>query len=424
MRVANSLVLHFRPVRLPANTLTYTHTFGLGGSALVLVLLLVVTGVLLMFAYEPAPGNAYESIVALQQDVLFGKFVRSVHHWSANLLVVVVLLHLLRTYFTGAYLEPRQFNWIIGLALFICVLGSNFTGYLLPWDQLSYWAITISTGMLEYVPVVGGWLKHVLLGGPEISRTTLIYFYTFHTTLLPVTIFVLMAFHFWRVRKAGGVVVPRAPGEELEGRPERIRAIPSLLYREIAAALALVAGVFVFSALFTASLGEIANPGMSPNPAKPPWYFVGFQELLLHFHPTFAVMVIPMVACVALLAIPYLQYEENTSGVLLASRKGRRFAAVAAGAIAIFTAALVLLDEYLLDFSQLLPQVPAIVSNGLVPIVTLGVLLWSLDSWLRKRCNATRVERVQTFFVSAFVAYTTLTAIGVWFRGPGMALTW
>ncbi len=424
MSVAKNLVLHFRPVRLPAKTLAYTHTFGLGGSAFVLVLLLVMTGVLLMFVYEPVPGYAYESIVALQQDVLFGKFVRSVHHWSANFLVVVVLLHLLRTYFTGAYFESRQFNWIIGLALFVCVLASNFTGYLLPWDQLSFWAITISTGMLEYVPVVGIWFKQALLGGPEISSGTLINFYTLHTTLIPVTIVVLMAFHFWRVRKAGGVVVPRAPGEGPQSRPERVRAIPSLLYREIAVALVLIAGVFVFSALFTAPLGEIANPGMSPNPAKPPWYFVGLQELLLHFHPTFAVLVIPTGVCLALLVIPYLQYEENTSGVLLASGNGRRFAAVAAAATAIFTAALVLMDEYLLDFSRWLPSVPAIVSNGLVPTAMLAVLLWSMDLWLRKRCDASRVERVQTFFVVALFAFTTLTVIGVWFRGPGMILTW
>jgi quinol-cytochrome oxidoreductase complex cytochrome b subunit len=244
--VANNLVLHFRPVRLPAKSLTYTHTFGLGGSSLILVLMLVATGVLLMFAYEPSTGNAYSSIVALQQNVLFGKFVRSVHHWSANFLIVVMLLHLLRTYFTGAYFQPRQFTWVIGLGLLACVLASNFTGYLLPWDQLSFWAITISTGMLEYVPVVGGWLKQVILGGSEIGQATLINFYTLHTTLIPVAIFVLMAFHFWRVRKTGGVVMPRSPGEEPDSRPEKVLALPNLIYRELVAALVLIAVVLVF----------------------------------------------------------------------------------------------------------------------------------------------------------------------------------
>jgi len=422
--VVNNFVLHFRPVRLPAKTLTYAHTFGLGGSSLILVLLLVATGVLLMFAYEPAPGDAYDSIVALRQNILFGKFVRSVHHWSANFLILVVLLHLLRSYFTGAYFQPRQFNWVLGLALLVCVLTSNFTGYLLPWDQLSYWAITISTGMLEYVPFVGGWLKDVILGGPEIGKATLLNFYTFHTTLIPVTIFVLMGFHFWRVRKAGGVVVPRSPGEEPEIRPAKVLALPNLLYREFVVALVLIAFVLVFSALFTASLGEVANPGMSPNPAKPPWYFVGFQELLLHFHPTFAVLVLPAMGAVVLLSVPYLSYGQDTSGILLASRAGRRFAAAAAVASLFVTALLVVLDEYLIDFTAWLPWLPNVASNGLLPSAMLFAGLWGLDLWLHKRFGASRVERVQTLLVGVLVAFATLTAIGVWFRGAGMALTW
>jgi len=331
---------------------------------------------------------------------------------------------MLRTYFTGAYVEQRQFNWVIGLGLLVCVFASNFTGYLLPWDQLSYWAITISTGMLEYVPVVGGWLESVILGGPEISQSTLINFYTFHTTLLPVTIFVLMAFHFWRVRKAGGVVVPRSPGEKVESRPEKVLALPNLIYREFVAALVLIAVVSLFSALFTAGLGEVANPGMSPNPAKPPWYFVGMQELLLHLHPTFTVLVLPLAASVALLAIPYLRYEEDTAGILFASPAGRRFAVVAACATMAVTATLVIMDEYLIDFGAWLPWLPNVVSNGVIPTAVLGFALWGVDVLLRRRLEATRVERVQTMFVTLLVAYATLTTIGVWFRGPGMALFW
>ena len=422
--VVNNLVLHFRPVRLPAKSLTYTHTFGLGGSSLILVLMLLATGVLLMFVYEPSTGNAYNSIVALQQNVLFGKLVRSVHHWSANFLIVIMLLHLMRTYFTGAYFQPRQFTWVIGLGLLACVLASNFTGYLLPWDQLSYWAITISTGMLEYVPVIGGWLEQVILGGSEIGQATLINFYTLHTTLIPVAIFVLMAFHFWRVRKMGGVVVPRSPGEEPESRPEKVLALPNLLYREFVAALVLIAVVLVFSALFTASLGEAANPGMSPNPAKPPWYFVGIQELLLHFHPTFAVLVLPLMGSFALLAIPYLTYDEDTSGILLGSLRGRRLAKVVALATGVATPILVALDEYLIDFGSWLPWFPNVVSEGLIPVAAVLACLWGLDLWLRRSCGASRVERVQAMFVVILVLYATLTVIGVWFRGPGMVLTW
>jgi len=175
----------------------------------VLVMLLLITGILLKLVYEPFPGTAYDSIILIQNDVWFGQLVRNIHHWSANILVIVVLPHMLRVFFTGAFHHPRQFNWIIGLFLFFFVLISNFTGYLLPWDQLAFWAITISTSMVEYIPGVGSWLQKAIRGGSEIGPESLKIFFTFHTTILPACLVILMPFHFWRVRNAGGVVMPR-----------------------------------------------------------------------------------------------------------------------------------------------------------------------------------------------------------------------
>ncbi len=218
--ILDVFVLHLRPVRVRRATLPYTHTFGLGGSSLVLISLMVATGVLMMFAYEPTPERAYQSVAALQDGFLFGGLVRNIHHWSANLLVVVAVAHMLRVFFTGGFHGSRQFNWVIGVALLAAVLASNFTGYLLPWDQLSYWAVTICTGMFSYVPWIGGWLQQAARGGPELGASTLILYYTLHTTLLPVALFLLMGFHFWRVRKAGGVVDPRPPDEIDEEKPE------------------------------------------------------------------------------------------------------------------------------------------------------------------------------------------------------------
>jgi len=177
--------------------------------AVVLVMLLLITGILLKLVYEPFPGTAYDSIILIQNDVWFGQLVRNIHHWSANILVIVVLPHMLRVFFTGAFHHPRQFNWIIGLFLFFFVLISNFTGYLLPWDQLAFWAITISTSMVEYIPGVGSWLQKAIRGGSEIGPESLKIFFTFHTTILPACLVILMPFHFWRVRNAGGVVMPR-----------------------------------------------------------------------------------------------------------------------------------------------------------------------------------------------------------------------
>jgi quinol-cytochrome oxidoreductase complex cytochrome b subunit len=420
----NTFILHFRPVRVPAKTLSYTHTFGLGGMSLVLVLLLVGTGVLLMFAYEPAPGSAYDSVLRLQETVTFGKFVRGVHHWSANLLIVVMVLHLLRVVFTGAFHPPRQFNWVIGLGLLACVLASNFTGYLLPWDQLSYWAITISTGMLGYVPWGGGWLQAAVRGGDEIGRATLITFYTLHTTVVPVFLFVLMGFHFWRVRKAKGVVVPRSPGEAVDPQPEKVLGLPFLFMREFVVALILVASVFLFSALVAAPLGEAANAGMSPNPAKAPWYFMGFQELLLHFHPVFAVVLLPLAGAVGLVMIAYLGYDEDPSGIWFASDRGRVLAKTAAVTALVATPVLVMADEWLLDLVRIAPGLPPILRDGIVPVGVLCLAFWAGYRWLRTRKSATRAEGVQAAFVFLAVSFLVLTVVGVWFRGPGMTLGW
>jgi quinol-cytochrome oxidoreductase complex cytochrome b subunit len=422
--LVNNLILHLRPLRLPRKSLKYTHTWGLGGSALVLITLLAATGILLMFVYEPSTEGAYDSILMLQNRVMFGTLVRNVHHWSANFLILITFLHLLRVYFTGGYHQPRQFNWVIGLLLLLCVVISNFTGYLMPWDQLSYWAITIVTGMLAYVPFIGEWLRELIRGGPEIGQATLINFYTFHTSVIPVSLVLLLAWHFWRVRKAHGVVFPRSPGEQREEKPEYVLTLPNLLVREVAVALCLVAFVMVFSLFFDAPLKEMANPGMSPNPAKAPWYFLGIQELLLHFHPLFAVVVIPLAAVVALTLLPYLKYQNDTEGIWFMSQRGRRLAVVATITALIVTPLWIVLDEYWLDLTEWLPGLPPGISNGLLPTAVLSAALIVFYVVLKKMFSASRDEALQASFVLLTVAFVILTVTGIWFRGPGMALAW
>jgi quinol-cytochrome oxidoreductase complex cytochrome b subunit len=419
--VLDFFVLHLRPVRVRRATLSYAHTFGLGGSSLTLIALLIATGALLMLAYEPTPERAYQSVVDLRAATLFGGFVRNLHHWSANILVAVVLAHLLRVFFTGGVHGPRQFNWVIGLVLLAGILAANFTGYLLPWDQLAYWAVTICTGMLAYVPGIGGWLQQVARGGAEIGPATLVLFYSFHTTLLPVMLVLGMGFHFWRVRKAGGVVDPRPAREAATAEPEYVSTLPELLLRELAAGLALLAAVCVLAALVDAPLAAAANPGMSPNPAKAPWYFVGFQELQLHFHPLFAVVVIPFAAAIALLALPYLRYDEELSGPWFLSATGRRSAVVAAVTGATVTAILVIADSILLQPGA---GTASPLSRGLAPVLGLGAGVLGFRHLLVRRFELARAELVQATFVLFFAAWVVLTAIGAWFRGPGMALTW
>ena len=422
--LANSLILHFRPVRVPAKALKYTHTFGLGGMSLVLVLMLMGTGLLMMFVYDPSPERAYQSIVTMQQDILFGRLIRGVHYWSANLLIAVALVHMLRVFLTGAFHAPRQSNWLIGLGLLFLILVSGFTGYLLPWDQISYWAITICTEMLSYVPGIGLALQRVILGGGEIGPATMINFYATHTTMVPILLIMLMTWHFWRIRLAGGVVIPKDSGADPEAGMEYVPFIHNLLLREIVVALILVAFVVVVAILFGAPLSEPANSGLSPNPTKAPWYFLGFQELLLHFHPVFAIFVIPMMVAIAVVSVPYLRYDTDLSGNWFLSPKGRHMATVAAGTALLVTPLWVLVDEFVVGPGGWLPDAAPIISNGLLPCAALLVGIIGFYILLKKRFAASRNEAVQALFVLLVVAFTALTATGVWFRGASMALVW
>jgi quinol-cytochrome oxidoreductase complex cytochrome b subunit len=412
-----TFVLHLRPIKLPARTLRWTHTFGLGGSSLVLVTLLAATGILTMLVYQPVPDVAYDSILTLENQVRFGSLVRAVHYWSANLLVVVVLLHMARVFLTGGFHGPRRFNWVLGTVLLLCVLTSAFTGYLLPWDQLSYWAVTISTAMLEYVPWIGAGLERAVRGGAEVGAETLTTFYTVHTTIVPVGLIVFMAWHFWRVRRAGGVVVPPSAAGEQE-RGDKVMFLPDLLMREVSQALIVAALVFVLAAAFGAPLGERANPGMSPNPAKAPWYFVGFQELLIHFHPVFAVLVLPLLGLVGFVLLPYLTAAGEGSGAWFLSAAGRRSSLLAAVTAVVAVPALVVLDESLAGGAG------GWIGRGLVPLLGLAAFAVGFAVIVRRRIETSTQETLQAVVVLLAVAFAVLTAIGVGFRGEGMALRW
>jgi quinol-cytochrome oxidoreductase complex cytochrome b subunit len=420
----NSLILHFRPRSVQKRTLRITLTWGLGGMAVVLVCMLFATGLTLKFVYQPVPDRAYESILHLQNNVHFGQLIRNIHHWSANILLVIVFLHFLRVFFTGAFHPPRQFNWIIGLAMFLAVLVSNITGYLLPWDQLAFWATTICTGMLEYVPGIGEWLQNLIRGGSDIGPATLSIFFAIHTAIIPACLLVLMPFHFWRVRKAGGLVIPRRPDEDENSQEEKVPSIPNLILREIVVALILIAVIMLISVFFNAPLGAKANPGLSPNPTKAPWYFAGFQELLLHFHPLFALFIIPIVILIALVGIPYLNYQTDTAGVWFASHPGRRMAAVAVLIAIIVTPISIVADEFVIDLGAWLPGLSPVVSNGILPaaFVLAGIILFY---WLiKKKYVATNNESIQSVFVLLVAAFIILTIADIWFRGKEMALMW
>jgi quinol-cytochrome oxidoreductase complex cytochrome b subunit len=197
----SNFLLHIYPVKIRRKELHFRYSWYLGVISMVLLGSLVASGVYLMFFYVPSPGSAYTNIQTIQTEVPFGQYVRNVHRWSAHLMVLAVAMHMGRVFYRGAYKAPREFNWVIGVMLLILTLLMSFTGYLLPWDQLAFWAVTVGTEMAGYVPIIGEQVKETLLGGPTVDSSTLLRFYVLHVAVLPSIIIMLLMVHLWRWRK-------------------------------------------------------------------------------------------------------------------------------------------------------------------------------------------------------------------------------
>ena len=343
----SNFFLHLYPVKIPARVLRIRYSFRLGYIAAVLFGILTITGVYLMFVYTPSPTVAYGDMQHLKTGVGFGQLVRNVHRWSAHLMVLVVVLHLARVFFAGAYKRPREFNWVIGVVLLLATLAFSFTGYLLPWDQLSYWAVTVGTNLVHYVPAIGTTLQDLLIGGDQIGPNTLLRFYALHVAVLPGLLIVMLAVHIWRVRKDGFAVerpsagafaeeatnrAPAAAHAGLYGGRTRLLGVvdresvtaedrpvedtvftwPHLLVRHVVVGLGVAAVVLGLGVAFAAPLKGLANPNLTPEPSKAPWYFDGLQELLSHFDPLVAGILIPAGAVLLLVLLPYLDRNPAT----------------------------------------------------------------------------------------------------------------
>jgi quinol-cytochrome oxidoreductase complex cytochrome b subunit len=211
--VFTNFFLHIHPVKVRLRAIAFSRTLYLGGLSAAAFFLLVVSGLMLMFYYHPSVPRAYEDMKDLEFVVSSGVFLRNLHRWSAHAMVALVFLHMARVFFAGAYRPPREFNWVIGVFLFVLTVLLSYTGYLLPWDQLAYWAVTVGANMANAVPGVGPYAKFLLLGGNTINENALLRFYVLHCMVLPLGLILGIAIHIWRVRKDGGIHLP-APEEE------------------------------------------------------------------------------------------------------------------------------------------------------------------------------------------------------------------
>jgi quinol-cytochrome oxidoreductase complex cytochrome b subunit len=212
--IFENLFLHVHPVKVREKTLRFTHTFWLGGITMASMIVLIATGILLMFYYHPSVPQAYRDMKELQYVIDNGIFLRNLHRWAAHLMVIGAGLHMLRVFYHRAYRPPRQFNWVIGVLLLIFTLLLSYTGYLLPWDQLAFWGVSVGTNMARQAPLVGDKIRFFLLGGNIVSENALLRFYVLHCVMLPVVLILLVSVHIWRVRKDGGVQGPLESGGE------------------------------------------------------------------------------------------------------------------------------------------------------------------------------------------------------------------
>jgi quinol-cytochrome oxidoreductase complex cytochrome b subunit len=208
LAVMNNVFLHLHPVRVKRHAIRYTYTFCLGGVSFFLFLVLTVTGLYLMFFYIPSVDRAYHDIIAIENSVAFGSLVRNMHRWGAHLMVLTVFLHMMRVFYHGAYKPPREWNWAVGTFLLFCTLWLSFTGYLLPWDQIAFWAVTVGSQMAAYAPLVPTESSFIIFSGIEIGEGTLIRFYVYHVIAFPLITAIFLVIHFWRIRKDGGISGP------------------------------------------------------------------------------------------------------------------------------------------------------------------------------------------------------------------------
>jgi quinol-cytochrome oxidoreductase complex cytochrome b subunit len=370
--VVRNFLLHWFPAKVARESLSWGYSFWLGTISAVLFLILVVTGVVLMFLYIPSVERAYPSVKDLEFVVSFGWFLRGLHRVSAHLMVAVVFLHMVRVFLTGAYKngtaahQNRPLNWIVGVALLLVTLLLSFTGYLLPWDQLAFWAITVGTNIASAAPIVGEWARTLLLGGATIDQSALIRFYVLHCFFLPVVVLLLFSYHMWRVRKDGGLAcVDRLALTQktekttpvksktysllgitggstvhvetalVDDDQHTVNSSPNLTRRLVVVTLATFALSAVLTVISRAPLEEAANPSVTPNPAKAPWYFLWLQELVTD--TTFRIgdftvngallggLLIPGILIAGLIAWPYLDRSPvQATGVWWAQERRRQ----------------------------------------------------------------------------------------------------
>ena len=319
---SETFLLHIKPTYYHESVTRFSHTFRLGLLSTYLFLFETLTGLILMIWYTPSPAQAYTDMIRLLSNVPFGQFMRDLHRLGAELMVVVVTAHMVRTYLTGSYKAPRQFTWFTGVILLVVTLFLSFSGYLLPWDQLAYWAVTIGTSMAEAVPppIVGETVNLLARGAPDIGANGLLRFYLLHVLFLPLVLFLFFFVHYYKVVHFG-ISLPAQEEEVGQDTANKVPAdrrvyfLPDVLLDEAMVLIGFTALIVVIAIFFfQAPLESIANPQSTPLHTVAPWYFYWLQGLLKVADKFIAGVLVPGVLLVLLIGIPYLDPNPSRRG--------------------------------------------------------------------------------------------------------------
>lgn len=468
--VFSNFFLHIHSTRVHPHSLRLTTTWALGISLASQFIILTATGVLLMVYYKPSVQQAYDSIKDLHYVVPTGRFIRNIHRWAAHLMVITVILHMVRVFYTAAYKSPREFNWLVGMLLFVLTLAFSFTGYLLPWDQLAYWAVTIGANIaaspneladalgLPAIFHVGDLQRELLLGASGVGQEALIRFYVLHVMVLPIIVAALMGVHFWRIRKDGGLArpegTPTAAGKGAGKRapsmlapndtptktyglmclvrdrsPHTGKAVdetfpswPCLLRAELLVFMATMLLCVALALFLDAPLREQANAAVPENPAKAPWYFLGLQEMV-SYSAFVGGLMIPAITVLGLALIPFLDREPEPSGAWFSGRRGRRvslwsvvFGAMCAVSAVAFPVKYGWLRNWYPDISQL-----AIIVFNPGSVLMAAYIVYSLV--VMRLTRSTRMGAI-ALFTCFIVGFVILTYVGVFLRGPNWGFYW
>jgi cytochrome b-561 len=458
--IVKNFLLHWFPNRVTRKSLSFNYSMYLGTITFILFLILGVTGLILMFLYVPSVERAYWSMKDIDFAVSFGWFLRRAHRLSAHLMVVAVFLHMFRVFYTSAYKDgntvgsKRSLNWVLGVGLLVITLLLSFTGYLLPWDQLAYWAITVGTSIAAVVPVFGEKTKEFLLGGTMIGQNTLIRFYVLHVFLLPAVLLGLAIWHMWRIRKDGGLaIVEQVRNEVKELEPQlpkktktysilgikkgvsvqvmdptvlneenSLPSSPHLIMRILNIVLITVLITVFLSFFIPAPLEAPANPEVTPNPAKAPWYFRGLQELISYSGFVGGVL-IPMLAILGLAAIPFVDKEQRNLGVWFTDSTGKKWAWIGAfwgllsTVLCVFIGLKIPIREIFLGIES---QIFFEIVNPAILLLFTFIILYIFSY---KKTKSHRTAGITTF-TAFIIVFVLLTYTGSALRGPNWLFFW